>query len=62
MPSNKMIGTVLVGAAAYLMRNKESREKTMGQIKSMANSDMVNKVKSQLQSMTKSKSSSAPAN
>ena len=62
MPSNKMIGTVLVGAAAYLMRNKESREKTMGQIKSMANSDMVNKVKSQLQSMTKSKSSSSPAN
>ena len=62
MPSNKMLGTVLVGAAAYLMRNKESREKTMGQIKSMANSDMVNKVKSQLQSVTKSKSDSTPAN
>ena len=62
MPSNKMIGTVLVGAAAYLLRNKETREKTMSQIKSFANPETIDKVKSQLQSFTKTKSSNSPTN
>ena len=56
MPSNKMIGTVVIGAAAYLMRNKKTREKTMSQIKSLATPETIDKVKSQLQSLTKSKS------
>lgn len=62
MPSNKMIGTVVLGAAAYLMRNKETREKTISQIKSIANPEMIDKVKSQLQSFTKSKSSNSTIN
>ncbi|MGG4265671.1 hypothetical protein [Peribacillus simplex] len=57
MPSNKMIGTVLIGAAAFLMRNKKTRERTMSQIKSLATPETIDKVKSQLQSITKSKSS-----
>ncbi|MDF9759154.1 MULTISPECIES: hypothetical protein [Peribacillus] len=61
MPSNKMIGTVLIGAAAFLMRNKKTREKTMNQIKSLATPETIDKVKSQLQSLTKSKSSDPSA-
>jgi hypothetical protein len=57
MPSNKMLGTVLIGAAAFLMRNKKTREKTMTQIKTLATPETIDKVKSQFQSMTKSKSS-----
>ncbi|MDW7616790.1 hypothetical protein SC499_19240 [Peribacillus simplex] len=61
MPSNKMIGTVLIGAAAFLMRNKKTREKTMSQIKSLATPETIDKVKSELQSLTKSKSSDPSA-
>ncbi|KWW12612.1 MULTISPECIES: hypothetical protein [Bacillaceae] len=61
MPSNKMIGTVVIGAAAFLMRNKKTREKTMSQIKSLATPEMIEKVKSQLHSITKSKSSNPSA-
>ncbi|MCK1994204.1 hypothetical protein [Peribacillus muralis] len=61
MPSNKVIGTVVIGAAAYLMRNKKTREKTMSQIKSLATPETIDKVKSQLQSITKSKTSNASA-
>ncbi|AXN38518.1 hypothetical protein ACFWDG_02455 [Peribacillus sp. NPDC060186] len=61
MPSNKMIGTVVIGAAAYLMRNKKTREKTMSQIKSLATPENIDKVKSQLQSLTKSKSNKPSA-
>ncbi|MGE7767793.1 hypothetical protein [Peribacillus sp. NPDC096540] len=61
MPSNKMIGTVVIGAAAYLMRNKKTREKTMSQIKSLATPETIDKVKSQLQSLTKSKSKNPSA-
>ncbi|MGE6378530.1 hypothetical protein [Peribacillus muralis] len=61
MPSNKVIGTVVIGAAAYLMRNKKTREKTMSQIKSLATPETIDKVKSQLQSITKSKTSNPSA-
>ncbi|AOH56846.1 hypothetical protein ACQKGI_14545 [Peribacillus muralis] len=61
MPSNKVIGTVVIGAAAYLMRNKKTREKTMSQIKSLATPETIEKVKSQLQSITKSKTSNSSA-
>ncbi|MFD4931555.1 hypothetical protein ACFWMS_22050 [Peribacillus butanolivorans] len=61
MPSNKMIGTVVIGAAAYLMRNKKTREKTMSQIKSLATPENIDKVKSQLQFLTKSKSNKPSA-
>ncbi|QNU03006.1 hypothetical protein [Peribacillus butanolivorans] len=61
MPSNKMIGTVVIGAAAYLMRNKKTREKTMSQIKSLATPENIDKVNSQLQSLTKSKSNKPSA-
>lgn len=56
-----MIGTVVIGAAAYLMRNKKTREKTMSQIKSLATPENIDKVKSQLQSLTKSKSNKPSA-
>lgn len=54
MPSNKLIGAVAVGAAVYLMRNKETRAKTMDQLKSYIDPQTVEKIKGKLQDFNKS--------
>lgn len=54
MPSNKVIGAVALGAAAYFMRNKETRAKTMDQLKSYMDPQTVEKVKTKIQDFTKS--------
>ncbi|WP_110928699.1 hypothetical protein [Bacillus massiliglaciei] len=55
MPSNKMVGAVALGAAAFLMRNKKTREKTMSQLKSYMDPQMMEKVKGKFQNLSKSK-------
>lgn len=56
MASNKLLGVAALGAAAYFMRNKETREKTINQIKSYVDPQTVEKVKNTFQNMTKSTS------
>ena len=52
--ANKLLGVAALGAAAYFMRNKETREKTINQIKSYVDPQTVEKVKNTFQNMTKS--------
>ena len=62
MASNKLLGVVALGAAAYFMRNKETRDKTMNQIKSYVDPETVDKVKNAFQNMTKSTTDSSVVN
>ncbi|RFU64924.1 hypothetical protein [Peribacillus glennii] len=45
---NKMIGTLAIGAATYMLRNKQSRDKVMTQIQSVATPENIEKLKNQL--------------
>ena len=53
MPSNKMVGAVALGAAAFLMRKKQNREQTMKTLKSYVDPQTIENVKSKFQNMTK---------
>ncbi|MEC2056241.1 hypothetical protein I6J18_01145 [Peribacillus psychrosaccharolyticus] len=53
MPSNKMVGAVALGAAALLMRNKQTREKTMNTLKSYVDPQTIENVKSKFQNISK---------
>lgn len=48
---NKIVGTLAIGGAAYLLRNKDSRTKAINQIKSIASPENIEKIKSQIQSL-----------
>jgi hypothetical protein len=45
---NSIMGTVALGALAYMFRNKESRDKVMNKVKSTVGEDNINKIKSKL--------------
>ncbi|MEH7098428.1 hypothetical protein [Neobacillus vireti] len=49
---NKIVSTLAIGGAAYLLRNKESRSKVINQIKSIASSENIEKIKNQIQSLS----------
>ncbi|MFZ7945867.1 hypothetical protein [Neobacillus sp. 19] len=49
---NKIVGTLAIGGAAYLLRNKESRTKVINQIKSIASSENIEKIKDQIRSLS----------
>ncbi|QCJ44547.1 hypothetical protein FAY30_23105 [Bacillus sp. S3] len=49
---NKIVGTLAIGGAAYLLRNKESRTKVINQIKSIASSENIDKIKDQIRSLS----------
>jgi hypothetical protein len=49
---NTMIGTVALGAAAYLLRNKETRDKVMTQLQSLAKPENIEKIKNQFRSFS----------
>ncbi|PLT35446.1 hypothetical protein [Bacillus sp. V5-8f] len=42
---NMMMGTLALGAAAYMLRNKESRDKVMTQVQSLAMPENIEKIK-----------------
>ncbi|MBM7694536.1 hypothetical protein JOC77_003999 [Peribacillus deserti] len=46
--NSKMLSTLAIGAAAYFLRNKSSRDKVMSQIQSMAAPENIEKIKKQL--------------
>ncbi len=48
---NKIVGTLAIGGAAYLLRNKDSRTKAINQLKSIATPENIEKVKTQIQSL-----------
>jgi hypothetical protein len=48
---NKIVGTLAIGGAAYLLRNKDSRTKAINQMKSIASPENIEKIKSQIQSL-----------
>ena len=49
---NKIFGTLAIGGAAYLMRNKESRTKVINQMKSIASPENIEKIKNQIRSLS----------
>lgn len=49
---NKIVGTLALGGAAYLLRNEESRTKVMNQLKSLASPENIEKIKNQIQSFS----------
>ncbi|MED4229519.1 hypothetical protein [Neobacillus cucumis] len=49
---NKIVGTLAIGGAAYLLRNKESRTKVINQMKSIASPENIEKIKNQLRSLS----------
>jgi hypothetical protein len=51
MTFNKIVGTLAIGGAAYLLRNKDSRNKVINQMKTLASPEKIEKLKSQFQSM-----------
>ncbi|WP_066073166.1 hypothetical protein [Neobacillus soli] len=48
---NKIVGTLAIGGAAYLLRNKDSRTKAINQIKSIASPENIEEIKSKIQSL-----------
>ncbi|WP_409304039.1 hypothetical protein [Peribacillus sp. SCS-155] len=48
---NSLLGFALLGAAAYLFRNKESRDKVMNQIQSLVPQETRDKVKNQVRTL-----------
>lgn len=52
---NKIVGTLAIGGAAYLLRNKDSRTKAINQMKSIASPENIEKIKSQIQSLSNQK-------
>ena len=51
MTFNKIVGTLAIGGAAYLLRNKDSRTKAINQMKTIACPENIEKLKSQFQSL-----------
>lgn len=49
---NKIVSTLAIGGAAYLLRNKESRSKVINQLKSIATPENIEKIKNQFRSMS----------
>ena len=49
---NKIVSTLAIGGAAYLLRNKDSRTKAITQMKSIASPENIEKVKNQFRSMS----------
>ncbi|MFZ7945870.1 hypothetical protein [Neobacillus sp. 19] len=49
---NKIVGTLAIGGAAYLLRNKESRTKVINQVKNLASSENIEKIKNQVRSLS----------
>ncbi|QGQ44962.1 hypothetical protein [Metabacillus sediminilitoris] len=56
MKRNTILGTLAVGGAAYMLRNKESRSKVKNQFKSFSTSENFEKVKNKIQNFTQSNS------
>jgi hypothetical protein len=56
MKRNTILGTLAVGGAAYMLRNKESRSKVKNQFKSFSTSENFEKVKNKIQNLTQSTS------
>ena len=48
---NKIVGTIAIGGAAYLLRNKDSRTKAINQMRRIASPENIKKIKSQIQSL-----------
>jgi hypothetical protein len=49
---NKIVSTLAIGGAAYLLRNKESRSKVINQLKSIASPENIEKIKNQFRSLS----------
>lgn len=56
MNRNKLIGTLAIGGAAYMLRNKDSRAKVTNQLKSLATSENYQKIKNMVQNMSNTNS------
>ncbi|MEH7419223.1 hypothetical protein V7266_28760 [Neobacillus drentensis] len=52
---NKIVGTLAIGGAAYLLRNEESRTKVINQLKNIASPENIEKIKNQFRSMSNQK-------
>ncbi|RFU62956.1 hypothetical protein [Peribacillus glennii] len=52
---NKIVGTIAIGGAAYLLWNKDSRTKAVNQLKSIASPEIIEKIKSQIPSPSNTK-------
>ncbi|MBT2655864.1 hypothetical protein J7E81_11570 [Bacillus sp. ISL-18] len=49
---NKIVSTIAIGGAAYLLRNKESRSKVINQLKSIVSPETIEKIKNQFLSLS----------
>jgi hypothetical protein len=59
MNRNKIIGTLAIGGAAYMLRNKDSRTKVKNQLRSFSTSENLQKIKNTFQTITNTNSKNA---